>query len=79
MDDDNSRISIPRVLTNRKILRIKYGHPTKSLVDGGKTRVFSKYNVSESQISARALRERLRDNQIIIKSMNLLALVFQVL
>ena len=34
----NSRISIPRVLTNRKILRIKYSHPTKSLVDGGKTR-----------------------------------------
>ena len=38
MDDNNSRISIPRVLTNRKIPRIKYGHPTKSLVDGGKTR-----------------------------------------
>ena len=33
------RISIPRVLTNRKILRIKYGDPTKNLVDGRKTRV----------------------------------------
>ena len=40
MDDDNSRISNPRVLTNLKILRIKYGHPTKSLVGGGKTRPF---------------------------------------
>ena len=44
MDDDNSRISIPRVLTNRKILRIKYGHPTKSLVDGGKTRISWNYH-----------------------------------
>ena len=35
---NNSRISIARILINSKILRIKYGHPTKSLVDGGKTR-----------------------------------------
>ena len=35
---NTSRISIPRVMTNRKTSRIKYGHPTKSLVDGGKTR-----------------------------------------
>ena len=36
MDNDNSRISIPRVLTNRKILMIKYSHPTKSFVSAYK-------------------------------------------
>ena len=47
---NSSRISIPRVTTNHKILRIKYGHPSKSLVDGGKTHPFQSRHSSSLYI-----------------------------